>query len=59
MVASIQLDRSPLIRLRPGAFPTRHGTIKKKAAILEKLEEVLWFTVAHVRTEPGAHQNLA
>jgi hypothetical protein len=59
MVVSIQLDRSPLIRLRPGAFATWHGTIKKKAAILEKLEEVLWFTITHVRTEPGAHQNLA
>jgi hypothetical protein len=55
MAASIQLDR----KFPAGLHPAQHSTIEKKAAILEKLEEVLWFTVTHVRTEPGAHQNLA
>jgi hypothetical protein len=32
--------------------------IRKTAATLEKLEEALWFTVMHVRTERGAHRNL-
>jgi hypothetical protein len=32
--------------------------ISKTGAILEKLQEAPWFTVMHVRTERGAHQNL-
>ena len=39
-------------------FRTRHSTIGKTGAILEKLEEAQWFTVAHGRAERGAHQNL-
>jgi hypothetical protein len=35
-----------------------HSLLQDKAAILEKLEQAPWFTVAHVRAERGAHRNL-
>jgi hypothetical protein len=41
-----------------GGCQTGCSTIRKSRAILEKLEEAAWFTVVHVRAEPGAHRNL-
>jgi hypothetical protein len=43
------LDRIP---------PRGTAHLEHKGQILEKVEEVLWFTVMHVRTERGAYRNL-
>jgi hypothetical protein len=59
MSASTQLDRILPGGLQPEPSGTQHGMIGKTAAILEKLEEAPCFTIAHVRNERGAHQNLA
>jgi hypothetical protein len=59
MTTSTQLDRRFPASIQPALFATRRGMIGKTAAILEKLEEAPCFTIAHVRNEPGAHQNFA
>jgi hypothetical protein len=41
-----------------GAARKRYGTFRKTAAILEKLEEALYFTVMHGSAEILAHRNL-
>jgi hypothetical protein len=57
LAISTQLDRGVTLAFSRGR-PVPCGTIGKAAAVLEKLQEMSWFTLMHDRTENGAHRNM-